>query len=210
VLNDLMHQTRKPDEIIVVDDGSTDGTKNALLKFQNRITYIYQDNHGASSARNRGARDAHGEFLLFCDADLKLSPDILKTMHDTLVENPSSAFVYSSFKYGWKEFPLFPFSASKLETMPYIHSTSMLRKEWFTPFDETLTKFQDWDFFLSIAKKGGEGKWINEYLFTVLPHKGGMSQWFPKFLLKVPGSHILKRVRRYKDAYKVIRDKYNV
>ncbi len=57
-------------ECIVVDDGSTDGTGDALLRhYGERIQYLYQDNAGESAARNRGASEARGEFLAFLDSD---------------------------------------------------------------------------------------------------------------------------------------------
>ncbi|HOJ49664.1 MAG TPA: glycosyltransferase [Spirochaetota bacterium] len=57
-------------EVIVVDDGSTDNTRNTVLSFYDkRIRYIYQVNKGVSAARNRGISEARGEFLAFLDSD---------------------------------------------------------------------------------------------------------------------------------------------
>lgn len=56
-------------EVIVVDDGSEDETRDALRRFEPRIRYVYQPNRGVSCARNVGARLAAKEWIAFCDAD---------------------------------------------------------------------------------------------------------------------------------------------
>lgn len=56
-------------ELIVVDDGSTDNTKELLLKYENKIKYIYQDNKGVSSARNSGIKESRGKYISLLDSD---------------------------------------------------------------------------------------------------------------------------------------------
>lgn len=60
-------------EIIVVDDGSTDNTSHVAKQYDGRIHYLFQKNQGLSAARNTGMRAAHGDYLLFLDADDLLS-----------------------------------------------------------------------------------------------------------------------------------------
>jgi len=69
-------------EIIVVDDGSTDGTQIALEPYMKAIRYIYQDNQGVSAARNKGVRESSGELLAFLDSDDLWLPEKLKTQID--------------------------------------------------------------------------------------------------------------------------------
>ena len=63
----VFNQTIKVDEIIVVDDGSTDNTKQILEQYD--IKYIFQENQGVSSARNTGIKRAKNEWICFLDSD---------------------------------------------------------------------------------------------------------------------------------------------
>src|SRR5712675_1199611 len=62
-------QTLAPAEILVVDDGSTDDTRDRLAKFGPPVSYIHQENQGVAAARNRGIRAATGDLVAFLDAD---------------------------------------------------------------------------------------------------------------------------------------------
>src|SRR2546430_1228645 len=65
----VLAQTYRPLELIVVDDGSTDGTRGVLEQFGGRIALLRQPNAGAYSARNLGLRHARGELVAFIDSD---------------------------------------------------------------------------------------------------------------------------------------------
>lgn len=81
----VLHQTDPNWELILVDDGSTDGSLNLMLSFasdDDRIRAVSQSNAGPSAARNLGAGLARGEFLAFLDADDFWAPDKLATHYD--------------------------------------------------------------------------------------------------------------------------------
>lgn len=82
-IQSVRKQSRPADEIIVVDDGSTDGTGDVALQLG--CTLVQQVNRGLAAARNAGAREASGEALFFLDSDDLLLPHALETCHDHLV-----------------------------------------------------------------------------------------------------------------------------
>ena len=68
-VSSALEQTMPPNEIIVVDDGSTDETREVVERFGDEVRYIFQPNAGASAARNKGVNAASGEWLAFLDSD---------------------------------------------------------------------------------------------------------------------------------------------
>lgn len=78
-LDSILAQEHKDCEVIVVDDGSTDGTA-ALLECYPDVKVVHQENHGMSTARNRGLDEARGEYILFVDSDDLLTAGALETL----------------------------------------------------------------------------------------------------------------------------------
>jgi glycosyltransferase involved in cell wall biosynthesis len=210
-LDSIKMQTYDNYEIIVVNDGSTDKLKEALKEYQKlfgfKMIVIDQENKGSNPARNRGLARSMGEYLLFCDADIVLDRHMLEKMLNALKENPDASYAYSSFKVGWKTFSLWPFDAQKLKQMPYIHTTSLIRKEYFPGFDEKIKRLQDWDLWLTMLEQGHAGFFINELLFTV-KSGGTISNWLPSLVYKL--LPFLPSVRKYKQAEKIIKEKHRL
>jgi glycosyltransferase involved in cell wall biosynthesis len=75
VIESVLEQTYKKIEVIVVDDGSSDGTEHVLKNFGDRISVIRQENAGPSAARNRGVAVSKGEIVAFLDSDDHWMPD---------------------------------------------------------------------------------------------------------------------------------------
>jgi glycosyltransferase involved in cell wall biosynthesis len=86
-IDSVMAQTYKDYEIIVVDDGSTDNTREVLKPYMGRIHYIYQDNAGVSAARNKGIRAAKGEWIAFLDSDDRWHVEKLSMQIDFILKN---------------------------------------------------------------------------------------------------------------------------
>ncbi len=82
-INSIQKQSYKDIEIVVIDDGSTDRTKEIvqrLLRKDGRIKIISQYNQGASAARNKGIEKASGEYVTFVDADDEIEPQLIKVL----------------------------------------------------------------------------------------------------------------------------------
>ena len=87
-------------EILVVDDGSTDGTAARLRKFGNAIRYLYKSNGGQASAFNYGFANARGEVVALLDADDVWLPHKLSRIYDTFRQNPAAGMTYHRL-YWW-------------------------------------------------------------------------------------------------------------
>jgi glycosyltransferase involved in cell wall biosynthesis len=214
-LASLETQTYRPFEVIVVDDASTDETQKKIsgvhANYPLRMIRLEQ-NVGAPAARNRGAAEAKGAYLLFLDADIELRPHALRVMAAEL-ERSHADFAYPSFRFGWKLFKGYPFTVDRLRRMPYIHTSALMRREVFPGFDETLKKFQDWDLWLTITEKGGKGVWVPEMLFTVKTRKEGMSQWLPSLFHIVPWHWVgwmPKELKKYRHWEHVVKQKHHI
>jgi glycosyltransferase involved in cell wall biosynthesis len=81
-------------EIIVVDDGSKDGTAARVKEFGNAVKYFFQTNTGVSAARNHGLRKSTGSHLVFLDADDIMLPDFLEKRFTALLNNKEAAIAY--------------------------------------------------------------------------------------------------------------------
>jgi glycosyltransferase involved in cell wall biosynthesis len=89
-LESILHQSYENLEIIIVDDGSTDGSRDIIRKYQSlnhRIFYLYQNNQGLASARNTGLKHCHGNYITFIDSDDIVSNNLIKTLYKELKDN---------------------------------------------------------------------------------------------------------------------------
>lgn len=212
-LGSVFGQMFRDFEVILVNDGSTDDTDDAVAPFLGRITYVRQENRGGNAARNRGAALASGRFLLFCDADIVMHPDFLGKSLAALEKRPEASYCYSSFKFGWKTFRLWPFDPGRLRQRNFIHTTSLMRREHFPGFDEAIRKLQDWDLWLTMLEQGHVGVWIPETLMTAIPHKGGISTWVPEVFYRIPWRRFGVRVdsvEKYQVAEAIVKKKHGL
>jgi glycosyltransferase involved in cell wall biosynthesis len=173
-LDSVFAQTYPHYEIIVVDDGSSDDTAAILQPYLSRIQVIYQTNQGVSAARNHALSKAQGEWLLFLDADDKLSPSKLEKQ--LAIANENTAILHS----GWW---LIAEDASLMsEAKPYLQSPKLDLETWlfWKPvypaamlfrrddvekvggFDTNLAHAEDVDLVFRIVAAGGESLWLKE------------------------------------------------
>lgn len=97
-IDSILAQTLPVEQIIVVDDGSTDDTANVVARYQDqRIQYLLRPHEGMASACNAGIEAARGEFITFLYAGDRWSPEFAERMHDYLAEDPEIACAFSNF-----------------------------------------------------------------------------------------------------------------
>ena len=161
----VLNQTYKDYEIIVVDDGSVDGTRDALIPYMQKIRYHYKENGGIASAKNAGIGLSETEFVAFLDHDDLWVPDKLKIQMECFNENPQAGLVYAkytSFRDG-KELRTKPEKGysgwifKELLSKSFIQtSTVVVKRECLDavgPYDETFSLGDEYDMFLRIARK---------------------------------------------------------
>lgn len=152
-MRSVLAQTLPPEEIIVVDDGSTDGTARLVETWQNSSTiqlhYRYQSNRGPSAARNRGLEMARCDLIAFLDADDMWDPAKLSVQHSLLCETREAALV-------WGHTQLFSVvdGRQKILGEPILRpqlGSALFRRAAFDrvgAFDESMRYSEDLDWFL--------------------------------------------------------------
>lgn len=93
-IDSVLTQTFRDFELIVVDDGSTDNTKELLMQYGNQLKYIYQENKDMTAARNTGIRSSDSEYIAFLDSDDAWLPNKLECQVRLLDRAPEVGLVY--------------------------------------------------------------------------------------------------------------------
>ena len=165
-IDSVLAQTFKPYEIIIVDDGSKDGTKEWLLQNYPSVQYIHQPNNGVSSARNKGIQISQGSWIALLDSDDEWMPEKLEYQSRFLEMNRDSSFCHTNEiwirngvrvnqmkkhkKYGGDIFK------HCLDICRISPSSSIIKKDVFEEvgaFDESLTVCEDYDLWLRVTAK---------------------------------------------------------
>lgn len=93
-IDSVFAQTHRPLELIVVDDGSDDGTAEVAKAYGSKLRYVYQPRGGIGAARNRAVELAQGEYLAFLDADDRFTPDKLERQLAAFDADPELEMVF--------------------------------------------------------------------------------------------------------------------
>lgn len=96
-IDSVLEQIYQPNEIIVIDDGSTDDTVSVVSKYGSKVKLIQQQNAGPSAARNTGIKTATSQWIAFLDADDEWVPEKLQLQIDLLKRNPQLVWTTANF-----------------------------------------------------------------------------------------------------------------
>jgi glycosyltransferase involved in cell wall biosynthesis len=204
-VDSVLRQTYQPLEILVVDDGSQDNTRQKLERYPG-IRYFYKENGGACSARNFGIKQSRGEFLGFLDCDdLYYEEKVAKSVA-FLQANPDVGFVHTaaSFidradhvvdEYSHPQSKKGGHITSRLILGNFIcNSTAIIRRDILNEagfFDESIFMPADWDLWLRLSEKARVG-----YLDT------------PLSKYRVTDNYIFKRLDKNLEEELVVLEKF--
>ena len=165
-LDSAIAQSYPIQEIIVVDDGSTDATEKLIQESYPSVTYIKQENHGVSAARNRGIKNSLGSWLAFLDSDDEWFPDKLEKQFMALEQQPEFKIIHSDeiwIRNGVQVNPKNKHEKSGgfifekcLPLCAISPSAVLIHRELFAElgmFDESLPACEDYDLWLRICSR---------------------------------------------------------
>ncbi|EAW35911.1 glycosyltransferase [Lyngbya sp. PCC 8106] len=174
-IDSVLKQTFSDFELIIVNDGSTDSTLEIISQYRDRRLQVLSYPHaGASATRNRGLKQASGEYIAFLDADDLWTPDKLEAQLNALQTHPKAAVAYSWTDFldeagSWRQAGRHttvngePYAAMLLYNFIESGSNPLIRRDALDDvggFDESLSGGQDWDLYLRLAAR---------YLFVNVP-----------------------------------------
>lgn len=180
-LDSVRQQSFAEWECLVVDDGSTDNTREVVNRYASsdaRIKYLYQDNRGLSAARNRGIRESSGMYVQFLDADDLIEADKLKVHVQYLKDHPDMGIIYSPVRYfrsdrpaerrasmSTHDAPWMPeISGNGLDILPALLSNNIMAVncalvhwsviEEVGEFNTQLKSLEDWEYWIRCSIRG--------------------------------------------------------
>ena len=207
----VFSQTYKDLELIVVSDGSTDGTDEFMKKYETneQVNYIsYYPGRGGNYARNQGIKAARGEFVAFLDDDDEWLPEKIEKQLKVIESDPKIGLVYTGTHSIYVDYNVEYYSrpwlqgnmSRKILLYNFVGSTTtvMLKKTVFEKtemFDETLSAIQDYDLWIRICQE-----------FEV----GVVSEPLANYYNYNSSGQISSDFQKYEIAYEILHKKYEV
>jgi len=191
-VDSVRQQTHTATEIIVVDDGSTDNTREVATRYP-EVVYIYQKNKGLSAARNTGITRSTGDYLVFLDADDWLLPEALATNLNVLRQSSELAFCYGAYTAVYadgRRQDIFPPSSEHpyqdlLAKGNYIAMiATVMFARWALAgvrFDTSLPRCEDYDVYLRITRRYPVAQ-HQQLLAAYRIHAAALSAYLPVML----------------------------
>ncbi|MCX7799097.1 MAG: glycosyltransferase [Fimbriimonadales bacterium] len=167
-IDSALAQTHADTEVVVVDDGSTDGSAAIAASYGERVVLVRQPNRGLSAARNAGVAESSGEFLTLLDADDALMPECVARRVAVLLRHPEVGLVAGYYREIDAEGRLRERVPEQRRVGPLPPFRQAVRRNWGPPvgwtfrreafercggFDPLLRSCEDWDFVIRVASR---------------------------------------------------------
>ena len=183
-------------EIIVVDDGSKDKTAAIVQQFESDIRYFRQDNSGPASARNRGLRDASGEFILFLDVDDLWPENNINLLVEHMLREKDTDIVrgYAQLAAKDERSGEMKFTGNPKDSFADYIGAAIYRKSVFSRvglFDPALLFGEDSDWFVRARESKVKIKQLEEITLFVRRHGANMTEG--KNLVELNLLHVFKK-----------------
>lgn len=184
-IESVLSQTFADLELIIVDDGSSDGTSQVIQSYNDpRICYFYQDNKGLAGARNKGLTHATGVYIAFLDADDLWHPTMLETCITYLEKNYDKSIVRTGYFYIGldneklpKNLNWYSWCGDVLDHLlvndVFVLHAALFRRDCIETaglFDESLKRCVDWDIWIRIAAAGFKFGFVSKPLAMYRQH----------------------------------------
>jgi len=188
-LNSVYNQTYRPIELIVVDDGSTDRTKEVIQNWKSEnesedfiIKYIFQNNSGAPAARNNGIRNSTGRYLQFLDSDDELLPEKLTLQFEKMKTDNTPICICDYINVDENDNFLMKLEKNYtinqiirnfiavLSIGPLIDKTAYRENHLY--WNKNIRKLQDKDYFVKLFMVTKTKSYVDQVLFKWTHHSG--------------------------------------
>ena len=148
-----------------------------LIEANDVIEIVINDDEGrAPKKRNDGFKKSTQPYLFFCDDDILLPKNYIQSLLTALEKNPDVGFAYTGYHgivlhpeshpmRGNFQIPAIQFNPHALRQGNYISTMTLVRRELFPMFDESLKRLQDWDIWLTLVKQGVKGILVSNLTF---------------------------------------------
>lgn len=225
-IKSVLSQTFKDFELILVDDGSTDNTRDVVNDFINadsRVKYLFVENSGGPARpRNLGVKESVGKYISFLDSDDEMLPSKLEKQLNFFEEKNNDNLAYVGCNVICVE-------NEQKKTIDIGHSGDVLNdllldnfiwsgsnlliktkiiKEHQLYFDENLSYLDDWDMWLQISKLGYQFEYIEEPLLYYYEHTNSLTNLYSVSKIMIEQEYILTKYINLYRKYSILNDGY--
>jgi len=176
-IESVFGQTLTPNEIIVINDGSTDNSLKVINKYKDRLTIIDQINKGVVETKNEALRGATSDWIIFLDADDKLPKNYIKTLYDEARKNNADVIYCGMHFIGSYKgtFESRPYTLRSLRRGNYINNSALMRHSLLLDiggYNKSMDfGYEDWELYLALANKKTRFCYVNKTFLYYRRHK---------------------------------------